>query len=188
MSGAESLVSCCHQVLVTSITQRFETKPYISVMPKFVTLIYYRPERERSSDYSPWQPEAEGGEGQDGKKGEMNKSKIALQGGKDNHEHLKDQKKGLEGDLEDTSKFARRSKQAWGVHRRGEGGEEGEGDWGRDTHKYLTKPQRTRHHFGHQSGLYESSERNSSTLLYGIALRVYLLFSDIGRTHNINTC
>lgn len=30
-------------VLITSITQRFRTKPSISVTPKFVTLIYYKP-------------------------------------------------------------------------------------------------------------------------------------------------
>lgn len=35
--------------LVTSITQRFRTKASISVTPKFVTLVYYRPKPESSS-------------------------------------------------------------------------------------------------------------------------------------------
>lgn len=36
-------------VLVTALTQRFQTKPHISVIPKFVTLIYYRPKPHSKS-------------------------------------------------------------------------------------------------------------------------------------------
>ena len=37
------------------------------------------------------------------------------------------------------------------------------------------------HRFGHQSGLDESSGRNSTTCLHGIAFRVYLVFSKIDK-------
>ena len=37
------------------------------------------------------------------------------------------------------------------------------------------------HRFGHQSGLDESSERNSTTFLHAIAFRVYLVFSKTGK-------
>ena len=37
------------------------------------------------------------------------------------------------------------------------------------------------HRVGHQSGLYESSGRNSTIFLHGIAFRVYLVFSKIGK-------
>ena len=40
------------------------------------------------------------------------------------------------------------------------------------------------HRFGHQSGLGESSGRISTTCLYGIAFRVYLMFFQNG--NNIN--
>ena len=52
-------------------------------------------------------------------------------------------------------------------------------DWGGVTHKYQTKPQRTRHRFGHHSGLDESSGRNSTTILHGIVFPVYLMLSKI---------
>ena len=43
-ASSSALLPCVRDdVVVTSVTQRFKTKPYISVMPKFVTLVYYRP-------------------------------------------------------------------------------------------------------------------------------------------------
>ena len=67
----------------------------------------------------------------------------------------------------------------------GPGGERegGEGDrLGGDTNKYQTKPQHTRHRFGHQPGLYGSSGRTSTTFLHGNAFN-YFVFSQIGK-HN----
>ena len=42
------------------------------------------------------------------------------------------------------------------------------------------------HRFGHQSGLDEISGRISAISLYGIAVRLYLVFSKIGKTQQID--
>ena len=42
------------------------------------------------------------------------------------------------------------------------------------------------HRFGHQSGLDESAGLNSTTFLYGTAFRVYLVFSQISKTQDID--
>ena len=47
-----------------------------------------------------------------------------------------------------------------------------------NTHNILTN---IGHRFGHQSGLYESSGLNSTSFLFGFALHVYLVFSQIGK-------
>lgn len=47
IQGPPTQSSDKRDVIVTSITQRFKTKPYISVTPKFVTLVYYRPATHR---------------------------------------------------------------------------------------------------------------------------------------------
>ena len=64
-------------------------------------------------------------------------------------------------------------------HRGARGGEGGRIDWGGDTSGYYSKPQHTRHRFGQQSGLDESSGQNSTTHLHGIVFSVYLVFSRI---------
>ena len=48
----------------------------------------------------------------------------------------------------------------------------------RNIHSLLTI---TGHLYGHQSGLDERSGRNSTIFLHGVALHVYLVFSQIGK-------
>ena len=43
------------------------------------------------------------------------------------------------------------------------------------------------HRFGHQSGVDDSSGRNSITILHGIAFHIYLMFSKIGNIRQYNT-
>ena len=42
------------------------------------------------------------------------------------------------------------------------------------------------HRFGHQSGIDVSSERISTTFRHAIALRIHLVFSEIGKTASID--
>ena len=49
-------------------------------------------------------------------------------------------------------------------------------DWGRDTHKYKTKPQHTRRRFGHQSGLDESSDKIRPPPAWNCVSRLFGVF------------